>query len=430
MSNIIRKIKDIFPVELKNRIKTPLVKISDAITFYAYSNCHILRIKKKLNSKERVNVVFLCQFPEMWNSTKSVFLELNKSELFRAEVLAVPKKKVMGLKEIFSEDNDALEYFKKESVAAVDARKKDGFIDIREFKPDYIFIQRPYDGCMPAQYRMKTLAKYGLICYIPYYSCLTEREIHLKVQFEDSFLKQFNLFFADCQRSYDFVYRRLQEMHIRLGKNKQIFNIGFPRYELLNDRLTVHGEKKTFLWLPRWTMDSEKDRSHFFDYIKPLLDYFNNNKQLELIIRPHPSMFTNFRHEGYITEDEINVLLKYINEQPNVRFDSNEDYLITFNESDFLIADPTSLICEYFITNKPIIFCGEKYTGSIEGEQIARTYYCVENQDELILAIGNLASGKDEKKEQRSEIIRQMKLADTNVACRIMDVLSMNQRGK
>ena len=427
MSKIIRWIKDLFPVEFKDKIKQPLVTVLDKIAFSVHSYRHILRIKKKLYKKEKINVVFLCQFPEMWNSTKSVFLALEQSELFHPVILAVPKKKVMGLKEIFLENNDALDYFCKDFVCVADSRRNGGYVDIREFQPDYVFIQRPYDGCMPPQYRIKELIKSALICYIPYYSCLTEREIHLHVQFEDLFIKQFNLFFADCRRSCDFVTERLREMHVHLGRTKRIFNIGFPRYELLRDKLTVRGENRTFLWLPRWTMDAEKDRSHFFDYIEPLLRYFKENQQLELIIRPHPAMFTNFKHEGYISEEEIDKLKDYIAKQPNVRFDSNEDYLITFNESDFLIADPTSLICEYFLTGKPIVFCGEKYTGSFEGEQIAATYYCADDREELLRAITDLAGGKDEKKEQRAETIAHLKLTDTNVGSRIRDVLAMDR---
>lgn len=68
---------------------------------------------------------------------------------------------------------------------------------------------------------------------------------------------------------------------------------------VIHDLITYDERKgkknKTFLWIPRWTTPADdNEKSTFLMYKDFLLNYFSNNAELSLIIRPHPLMFDNY----------------------------------------------------------------------------------------------------------------------------------------
>lgn len=387
---------------------------------------HKKRIRKKLARGESVNVVFLAQFPEMWNSEKSVYKAMKQDSRFAVTVYAVPKRSNAENDQLFQE-NPAYGFFQQEGIPAIDAMAGGAFRPIED-RADFIFVQRPYDGNMPTCYHLNALSKKGLVCYIPYFGSTTNGALMTEIEFNPGILSWHYAIFADCEDSYQFI-SGWKTRH-RFTKNKKVYNIGFPRFDLITPASGSSKERRdTFLWLPRWALkefDPKRGNSHFLDYVEVLLQYFDAHRDLKLIIRPHPLMFSNFVKHGAMTAEEVRTMKERVAKMENVSFDENLDYLITFEQTDFLIADMTSLLLEFFCTGKPIIrTCDSLKPGALtsDAEKMVATFYMVLNAEQLISAIDDVSAGNDKYQSEREAIIRESFKVDGRIGERIKDSL-------
>lgn len=388
------KVYDICRQVLPEKLQKPLVGTWRAVKMPVLKCCFILhtkyilrRIKKKKKNRKQIQVLFLIQFPEMWNSEKTLYQDLLNDNRFIPTILCVPKyKELNNSGNQYYNTNDAYDYFESQGVRTINAYEDGKWFNIQELKPDYIFLQRPYNHQLPILYRFDELYKIGLLCYIPYSGRLT-KGIHLNIEFSASFLNYFYMFFADCHDSYSYVLNYVKENHFE--NYKKVYNIGFPRFDLIRQLSNNNDscKQKRFLWLPRWTLDEKTDKSNFLEYIQPMLQYFDIHPEYSLIIRPHPLMFTNFIKEKAVSEEEVSQIYDRVDQMENVRFDSDPDYLHAFEETDILISDGTSLLLEFFVTLKPIIFCGDHRDLTSEGLLINQTFYKAKSFQEITDAI-------------------------------------------
>ena len=304
------------------------------------------------------NVLFVLQYPEMWNSFKSVYEAMLLDDTFSPIVLAVPKQNGVNSSNIsFQDNNDALVFCKRNNIKCKNARIGNKWINIKKhLHPNYIFVQRPYDECMPSCYSLFKLSKIALLCYIPYgYEFV--RGVHLKIEYNYKMLSNLYFEFAESQETKSYVLN-LSKKEFADGIRKVEY-LGYPRFDLIDINFKKQNKIRTFLWLPRWSISDLNDKSHFFDYFDFLLNFFDSYKELQLIIRPHPLMFKNFIEKGVLTKKQVKEYIDRIGKSDNVSLDEEPDYLDSFYKSDALIADFTSLLIEYFLMNKPIIYCGD-----------------------------------------------------------------------
>lgn len=207
--------------------------------------------------------------------------------------------------------------------------------------------------------------------------------------------------FADCDKVYQYCNSKL-----KLCKNadskKIVYNIGFPRYDLV-EREKKYDGVKTFLWLPRWTTSTDNnEKSTFFENKDVLIKYFQDHPELSLIIRPHPLMFAHYIDTGVMTKAEVADYKQLINDAPNITLDESASYLDSFRKADCLIADYSSVVIEYFITGQPIIYLNG--TDTVEKE-VAEAFYVSESPDQTISYMNKLVSGMDEKADLRKRAL-------------------------
>ncbi|MBR2019303.1 MAG: CDP-glycerol glycerophosphotransferase family protein [Clostridia bacterium] len=364
------------------------------------------RTRKRVQRKEALSIVFLIQFPEMWNSYKTIYEHFsalgNEVSLY---ILAVPKRvSVENGYGTFCERNEAFDFFKKNGISAIDAYGNGSWFPIKNLTPDYIFVQRPYEAHMPKEYSLYRLSKAGTVCYVPYGGRMT-KGIHLSLEFNHALLNNAYMIFADCTDSYNYI---LNNPGV---KKRKVFDIGYPRFDLIEspDR-KIEKPVQTFLWTPRWAYDQVTGYGHFLDYFECLMLYFETHKDFRLIIRPHPLMFPNFIQKGLLSNEEYQGIQKRVTEAINVSFDENADYLITFKESDALISDGSSLLLEYFVTGKPILCCMSCFEDPTEiTQRLQECFYTISNADQLMEAIVHITENDDYRVEQRIALIKKIK---------------------
>ncbi len=373
----------------------PLKKyITDTLELYC-----MRKVYRRVHNQDKskiINAVYILQYPEMFNSFKSVYYSMLNDEKFNVSLVCVPKMN-NEYKGILSDENDALAFCEENGLKAINGYKNGIVFDLATLSPDYLILMRSYDSCMPEEYSMKNLQKIALIAYIPY-SGRTTKGIHIYYEFRN-LLNRFNLLFADCVEVVNWIQEHRQNK--RLEKYQKIFNIGYPRFDLIDRKEQKTKSYHTVLWIARWSLEESHFRSRFFDYLECILNYFSVHTDLNLIIRPHPRMFTEFITTGYKTEAEIKELKSRIDKIENVKFDNNTDYLKTFDESDVLIADSSSLLLEYFFTLKPVAVSGIDKDLTDFGEKMLTTFTVFDSERKLIDFLEKISAGIDDNYEKR-----------------------------
>lgn len=350
--------------------------------------------------QETVIIVFLVYIPQAWNSMKSVYQAAKKTDGVRVYVVVTPGKFISGDRSVF----DPYVFFSSECPGAIKAEINGDFFDIRTLKPDIVFRQTPYDDQYPVQYSLRNISKYSKTCYIPYNYNFSPKK-HLEIEYKDSFLANMYAVFSESESNYNYCKDKS-----KYYKDLKVFYLGFPRFDLLRERNMFGNagklprKSKSFTWIPRWSVDTQKnDGTSFFEYKEKLIDLFRKNHHLSLIIRPHPSMFNYFIKNGIISEQELDDFYRVISEQDNIFLDHNIDYLDTFEETDVLIADMSSINYEFYLTGKPLIYCGDTKEYNSETKNMMDLIYKVDKWEKLEMYILRLANGDDEIFDKRME---------------------------
>ena len=105
-----------------------------------------------------------------------------------------------------------------------------------------------------------------------------------------------------------------------------------------------------------------------------------------------------------MTQEEVNAFKKRI-QDIGADLDQHSDVNNAIKKTDIFITDYSSLIINFFMTGKPIIYCpmndgyGSIYTKMLEGIYLAHNYEEVEHY------LKELHNGNDYLKEKRAEIL-------------------------
>ena len=425
--NIFKKYKE----KLNNKFNV----VNDEVIKLSHENIK-LRFKVKKLAGEKINVIFICHRPAVWGSLKTVYEAMKEDPVFNVTIITCPNKKQLpkiGLCHEIFESEGADEFWKGENVIPGYNYEKDEWLDLRTLNPDYVFFQRPYNIEFSLLYKSWEITKFARICYVEY-GYNTNKKMALECIPAD-FMKDVSLFFLQNAVENEWYNEYFSEMNNSFTKR---YITGFPRFDFLeryknsesDNWKNVHNNRFRIIWTPRWA--TEEKNCHFFTYKNQLTEYcMKNTDSIDLVLRPHPQMFTNFKTTGEMSEKEIIEFEKIFTESDNMTLDKTKEYLNTFYSSDCLIADYTSLIPEYFLTGKPIIYCyNEKALYNIEGE-IFNGLYLVHNWEELVSTLELLKQGRDSLKAKRDEIIKNyFNISETGAGYKIKEIIKNDFYGE
>ena len=152
------------------------------------------------------------------------------------------------------------------------------------------------------------------------------------------------------------------------------------------------------------------------------LEYAKTNTNIKVIIRPHPNMFPNYIENGIMTKEAVDSFMQHCKGCGNVIIDQTQDYIDTIRKSDILVADYTSLIAEFFMTGKPIIYCDTADGLNSEGSTICGNLYRADTFSEIIDLVEKIKNGRDDQHEHRKKIIKELLPAECgNIGKTILD---------
>lgn len=353
-----------------------------------------------------VKVAFLIEEPSVIKNIFSVIQELGCDERFEVVLINLWYKVYKGDSYTYKRPNieSVIDITRYNVVEAYDTIK-DKWFSLESLLPDYVFFSRPYDFYRNESYHIKKVSEYARTCYVPYGIQTIGGEVEKMVLTPEC--ASLYYFFMDNAIREDYIKNALQDTCFKNEGN--LLYLGYPGIDMLRSHEKIKQIDSTcftILWLPRW--NNTENNCHFFEYADFLSEYVKKYDDCRIILRPHPLCFENFLNTGELTEADLTRLISTYS-KPN-EIDETSDYIEAFCKSSVLVADETSLIAEYFLTEKPIIFCRKETHFSLLMEKLVEGCYIVDSQEELFSALEQLKEGNDILKTKRKQIAETLLL--------------------
>ena len=411
-------LKNIFPDFLVSIIR----ERHDLNTYIKYR----LNMKRRANEKglsEKIKIAFIIEYPEVWNSVKSVYYAAKRMDI-DVIVICVPKSKTQSNIYVANEENDAYNYlFNDENIQVYNALRNGKWFNLEEYNPDYVFYTRPYNSEYPLPYKTSKVSSYAKVCYIPYAFSQTTGFL-FDMTFNWNFMLNTYVTFCPSKIRLDECKKKFAWQVLKKTNYYEYF--GFPRFDLLKDLDEKDKKRFTILWLPRWFVNDERGnkKSHFIEYLPYIFNFMNQHQEVQLIIRPHPLMFKTMVEKNIKSKEEVDEIISAINNASNISLDNGSDYIPTFEKTDILLADFTSLLVEYFVTGKPIIYCDDANDFNDDAILLNSTYYHAKEWKDIEKIIFRLRDGNDSKIDVRKKVISEIMPTNTgNIGTDIIEYL-------
>jgi CDP-glycerol glycerophosphotransferase (TagB/SpsB family) len=251
------------------------------------------------------------------------------------------------------------------------------------------------------------VSRYAKICHVVYgYQVARTTEGSV---LNRRFFRNVYMYFAENIIYYDFNIKRFKKSHKE--KIRKTLNIGYPALEKFVKQKPIEDMKRSefnVLWTPRWTEDKVNGGSNFINFKDKVLELPWESENIFLTFRPHPMTFQHFISVGRITQEEVDRYVECYRQSERMHYDNEASYEKTFWESDMLLTDVSSVIAEYFLTGKPVVYCE---TGSVPNrllEEMMKVFYVVTTWEEAKEKVLALSKGEDPLKEERQKKIKEL----------------------
>lgn len=390
--------------------------------------------KKHNGPNEKIRVVFLLQMPEIWGKQQIVYEEMKKRDNIETIIFTIPEYDIKTGKH---EKDIAYDYAVKEGLTKIVQSEKNGtWVSLQELQPDYVFYQRPYEAYLPEIYRSKNVLEYAKTCYIPY-AIFASISSAMNLEYERGFARNIYYHFVSnlemerlVQNKFKITFKRKLRKIKYLGvpifenvlKNKEIDSSVWKQWGVKENQLKV-------LWTPRWTTDEKLGGSHFFEYKEQFTELIKKDKQIFFALRPHPLAFDNYIKEGLMSTEEVEVLKQEYESASNMTIDCRRGYIDTFWGADVLITDISSMLLEFFMTGKPIIFCGTDVALDDLHQEVVETLYQGTTWYEIEKILKELKSGNDYLLESRNRVLKERFSNMNRTSERIVNAIENDHKG-
>ena len=373
--------------------------------------------------KRKIKIVCLVQSKTIIDKVKCVLKKIEEDKMFDLKIIAFPE----DIKE-FPKNKDLSFWRENYGDLVINSIEDNNWYNLEKDHPDYVIVQRPYDIYMPKEYSLEKLAKYSKVIYIPYgYSLANIFDITMSKEV----MKELSIIVAendDANKYYNSLIDKIKD-----DKKRVSINIGYPIFDeiiKIADREESYFKKIdnknsiNVLYTPRWTSDKRGGGTTFFKYKDKMVEFIKNNKDMQLVFRPHPLAFQNFIQKKEMTKQEVqDYLSNFYNS--NMVYDNSDTYLETFKDTDVIVTDFSSIISEFLFFNKPIIFTqSDLDILNNTMRDLCKGFYCCKNFSEIKKTLIDLKNGKDPLKKIREEKIRKLKkVNDGRVSERLIEYI-------
>ena len=298
-----------------------------------------------------------------------------------------------------------------------------GLIDLQKLRPDYVFLTNPYENkrVYPG-FRANDIVKHAKICILSYGASLAYVFVNRQIRDYLPFWQNVYMIFCSSQDVKTEVIKKFPQ-DVNMGY-KHIEFLGYP---VLNDYYMLKKEPGTttrILWTPRWNIEHTIGGSHFLDYKDNIIAFSQKyGEKISLYFRPHPNLFGYLVEMELMTEKEIEQYEDLLRENKIVFDTSNySDMAEHIANIDIFLTDYSSIMIEFFLTGRPIIYCEFSYAVPLpEFEEMFAAMYIAHSWEEAENYLDDLIAGNDPLFEKRQEIAKKIHEQHVGAAQRIVD---------
>lgn len=372
----------------------------------------------------QVRAVFFAELGGKWDSMASVYEYMEKDSRFDPVVVRTPVWRFVMRDGKQEEEIIYKDFLTPMGIPSLGYNQ----YDIEEDCPDLAFISQPYEGATMERFWPENIAKHTRLVYLPYWAP------HLITNGLEKTL---------CQmRVHEYAWKicgtseKLYQYYCKYAANggNNMLVTGIPKFDFVvrlkekNMEIPqawqpVVAGKKVFLW-NTWYVFHATSIRHFHQ----IVDWFREHDDCVLIWRPHPMLDAVTKLQG--TPEEYQKLQEYVSiikELPNTIYDEETSYAASFACSDALISDLSSMVFQYLLLDKPVLWmtgpngpCGEDTDFFIDW----RWMEYAAGPHEIHRFLERIRQGIDQKKEMRSHVLqRDLPLADGHCGERISEQL-------
>jgi hypothetical protein len=308
-------------------------------------------------------VAFVTFYYEAWDSLAEIYARMLNDPRFEVLVVAIPRKltgdsawdDAAGVSDFFA--SQGIDHV----IGSADAS------ELREWAPDYVFINYPWQRNYQKAYRADELVKFTRIAYVPYYSLPLVNEIgpgaaeHLYTQRSHQLA---SLVFTQDRFVLD-AYAATSR------GNAHVFFTGSPKVDAMVEAAEGlgaggggyahrHGdrERTRVVWAPHHSYSPHwLNFGTFAQMYLEALEWATSHPEIEVCLRPHPFMFGTLVEREVISDSDLDAWLAAWDELPNTSIDSVSGPAELFVGCEILLTDGISFLAEYpLVTGKPSVF--------------------------------------------------------------------------
>lgn len=376
--------------------------------------------KLKTFKKNRITKVgFIVQEPSVWDKLKNIYNKCQNSNDIEAWLIIIPPFNWnSGTIHNSYINNYFINKYNNQNIIKL-CKNNNELEDISKYKFDYIFYERPYNMYLPENIKTNSIVTGAKLCYVPYgYGGAPIFDEYIN---NNDFFDNIDYVFCESE------YHRNNYINIFNKKNLNNIKVISTGYPCLEDYISLESKNKkdytnSVLWTPRFSYDKKMGGSHFLEY-ESLIQKYSHKNNLKLIFRPHPQLFSYLIRENIVSKDWVDTYLKKLSNN-NIIYDTKSTILHSASNSDFLITDFSSIIINYFITGKPIIYCPCNIKLNPIFSKIIDLSYVANNEAELKEHINNIKNGIDKKRNDRLKYVRELSMYNKNASNRIIKILN------
>ena len=376
----------------------------------------------------QVRAVFFAEIGEKWDAMESVYEYMRDAPQFDPVVVRTPVGRVV---ERDGKREQEIIYRDFLTPMGVPSLSYDEY-DIDADCPELAFISQPYESCTLEQFWPEKIAEHAKLVYLFYYvPCLIFEES------PQSLCRMPVYRYAWKVMGMSERHKRYYRKYAHNGGANMLVT-GIPKLDPVT-RLKENGMELPHSWLSKikgkkvilWNTwyDNNGSALRYFDAV---IRWFQTHEDCALIWRPHP-MTDTVTKLYYPAEIYAQLLqrIALVDEMPNGIYDREVSCDAAFACSDAQISDYSSLMFQYLLLDKPVLWTKAPHGTSGPYSGMKNDYIIdwrwmeeAQTEDDVLQFLERIWQGIDKNKELRRLVLkRDVPLADGRCGERVCQAL-------
>jgi hypothetical protein len=332
----------------------------------AEQTLNLIARRASLAGRKTVRCLYLVHHIEAWDSLAGLYEKMRDSTDFVPTVATLPRREPGGAS--FGEEpanHAGLDRLEVPHIRLIDRDPYNDLGLVKTLNPDIIFRQSPWDRDVPDAFHPRHLG-FARLCYVQYGGFHLIQEYGPGDAGADRRLGYDQPYHRACWRIFSEAESQAEAFRAHspfAGRNVVV--TGHPKFDRLRAAMqrahwpiTSDRERQfRLVWAPHHSLTSGwLGFGTFLTCYLDMLAWAAADPTVEIVLKPHPSLFVVAETHGLMSATEIAAFLQAWTALPNTTTATGGDYGPLFAASDAMLTDGISFLAEYQVFDRPIVF--------------------------------------------------------------------------